>query len=115
MSKGFNKQFLTSFLQTKPNMRENCPKVFVGDISEEDISEEDISEEDTSEEDFSEEDISEEISEDISEEDILWHSNIITDMSKTFTNFAKKVLRVSKYLLGLTSYIMTQIIEVMQY
>ena len=61
MSKGFNKQFLTSFLHAKPSLRENCSKVLVENISEEDISEEDLSEED----------VSEEISEDISEEDIL--------------------------------------------
>ena len=53
MSKGFNKQFLTSFLQTKPSIRENCLRVLDGDISEEDLSEEDISEEDISEEDIS--------------------------------------------------------------
>ena len=58
MWKGFNQQFLTSFLQIKPSIRENCPKVLNEDISEEDISEEDISEEDISEEDISEEDIS---------------------------------------------------------
>ena len=97
MSKDFNKQYLTSFFQTKPNISEYCPKDLdeaEEDISEENISEEDISEGDISEEDISEKDISEEISEDISEEDILWHSNIITDMSKTFTNFAKQVLRL---------------------
>ena len=89
MLKGFNKQYLTSFFQTKPSISEYCPKDLDEDIFEEEFSEGDISEED-----ISEEDISEEISEDISEEDILWHSNIITDMSKTFTNFAKQVLRL---------------------
>ena len=42
-------------------------------------------------------------------------SDIINDMSKAFTYFAKKVLTLSEYLLGLASYIMTQIIEVMHY
>ena len=39
--------------------------------------------------------------------------DIITDMNKTFTNFAKQLLRLSNCLLGLASFIMTQIIEVM--
>ena len=78
MSKSFNKQYLTSFFQTKPSISEYCPKdldedIFEEDISEENISEEDISEGDISEEDIFEDHISEEISEDISEEDILWH------------------------------------------
>ena len=60
MSKGFNQQFLTSFLQTKPSIRENCPKVLDEDVSEDKIAEEDISEGDISEEDISELDISEE-------------------------------------------------------
>ena len=42
-------------------------------------------------------------------------SDVITDMNKTFTNFATKVLSLSKSLLALASYIMIQIIEVIQY
>ena len=48
MLKGFNKQYLTSFFQTKPSITEYCPKDSDEDIFEEDISEENISEEDIS-------------------------------------------------------------------
>ena len=58
-------------------------------------------------EDISEEDISEL---DISEEDILWHIWYYYWYKKTFTNFSKKLPRLSNYLLGLASFIMTQII-----